>query len=202
MLREYCPEDIDTEAFVEKVIDLSTANFAGCSFRIFCDPAGLSPNQQGRKARLVGEVDAMTNFEIARQVAKEKNFAVSIEASRWTNTVEGIKAGITQVQSIMKLRANGQPSFLMQKGACPTAATAFAGGYFWDDEDLTKDLPEKNGVHDHVMDAVRYAISHVFNLAPRDEKKPTQKPYTPGEIPATNVAHIQDMNQLYSGVAA
>lgn len=200
LLREYCPEDLDTEAFVDKVIDLSVANYSGCSFRLFCDPAGLSPNQQGRKAKLVGEIDAMTNVEIAKQVAKEKGFAVSIEASRWTNTVEGIKSGIGQVQSLMKQRGDGQSSFLVQKGMCPTASTAFAGGYFWDDEDLTKDLPEKNGVHDHVMDAVRYAISHVFNLAPRDDKKPAPVTVVVGEIPATNQAYLDDQRG-YRGAA-
>lgn len=192
MLREYRPTEIDTEDLMYKVVELSMANFAGCSFLMYPDPAGLNPNQQGRKSELPGEIKEKTNVEIAEGIFREKEFNCRIICSRWTNTVQGIKLGLDAVRGILKIRPNQQPGFLMQDGRCDGAKRMFEGGYHYHEEDKLKDMPVKDGVFDHVADAIRYVVSHVTRIVPVDDKKPAAMTTVVGEIPATNQAYLDD----------
>lgn len=201
--REYVPENIDVEKFLDRVIDFSLAMFPQCrSFLMYPDPAGLRPNQKSREAKLPGEIEQQTNVQIAEAKFKERNFPCRIICSPWTNTEKGIQMRIQATMNVLKLRPNQQPGYLMKRDACTTTKSMFTGGYYWDDEDLTKALPVKDGIHDHVADALGYALVHMFNLVPRDDKKePVVVATTVGEIPETNRAYMEDSGR-YSGRVA
>ena len=195
-LREFRGEDMNTDDFAREVIKISEAAFPGCLFKDYCDPAGAQKRPVDRVSTVPSIKDQKSDVEIIQAVGKEEGHAIN-PMFHFSNIDEGLK----KIRIMMKLRSDGEPGFMVAKGFCPTLADAMSGGYHYPEEETPDENPEKDGYYDHVVDALRMIIVNLYGK-PKTTKAPEPAPAIQREIPATNIAHIQDLGQRYSGAAA
>lgn len=186
-LYEFMGEDMYTEQFARKVVEISIARFPNCMFRDYGDPAGKQKKSTQSMA-LPSEKSETTDFDIVAAVGREMNHPIWIQPSN-----NNIKSGIETVRRLLSLRADGQPGFIVDAELCPVSVNGFLGGYHYADKDVPDELPFKDGKHDHLKDAERYVLVEVAGPIDRSrERKSSAAVYTPADVPATNLAYIED----------
>ncbi|MGA2497887.1 MAG: hypothetical protein ABSH20_09105, partial [Tepidisphaeraceae bacterium] len=102
----------------------------GAVFRVACDPAGKSRNDQTSKSNV--------------QRLREAGFVVRTRGSAILDGVEEIRAALAP--------AAGEPTLFIHP-RCRRLIEALAG-YRYSEED--NEVPLKDGRHDHLTDALRY----------------------------------------------
>jgi hypothetical protein len=142
---ELMGEDIDTASFADRVLERREAMFPGCLFREFCDVAGM------QKSAAPKAVDARSDIEILNQ-----------KGIRPKAKKIGINQGCNVVRRMMwPLRRDGHP-WLMVHPRCQTLIDGFQGGYCYEDKDVPKEEPAKDGYYDHLQDCIRYKAVWLF----------------------------------------
>jgi hypothetical protein len=147
VLAEYMADNMKLPAFVREVKRRQEQMCPWGRFLHYCDPAGDSEKDEGPKS-----ID----------VLREMGIYPSFKKSRIT---EGMKL----IQRNLEIRSDGLPGMVLDP-SCEGLIRAFEGGVVFDteqpafDEKSDEKIRIKWGVHKHRLDALRYAMIHVYRL--------------------------------------
>lgn len=88
----------------------------------------------------------------------------------------GIEESLRRVRKLMETLIIGQPAFVVDQ-SCQILIDGLSGGYALRDDGVT---PIKDGLYDHLVDAMRYGIVNVLGLEPTvDSEIPSSLAYDP-----------------------
>lgn len=139
VLAEMCGNKIYLDDFVRQVLKYQEEMFPGHRmFEDFCDPHGADQKDTGKTS--------LTTLQ---------EFGIYPKYRRQTIS-EGIKA----IKYLLDTKnPSGEPNFYIN-GRCKRLVEGFRGGYHRMDG---SEMPEKDGFFDHVMDSLRYGVSHLVS---------------------------------------
>ncbi len=103
--------------------------------RVVCDPHGTQRKDTTEK----------TSIDVLRELGLPPRYrSVSVAMG-----LEFISKGLNTL-------IRGRPRLRFDARHCTVLVEGFEGGYCWSEGKETKQEPEKNGLHDHLMDCLRY----------------------------------------------
>lgn len=123
---------------------------------VYCDPAGNAEELTSG----ISPVDYLRN----------KGFNVTSKGTK-------IVPGLSLVRAYI-LNAFGQRRFFVTKDCIETIRSFYGYSYKIGANDLVLEEPEKDNVHDHMMDAIRYFFVNKFDSAKWITGSPDQQPYS------------------------
>jgi len=138
VLDEIMGEDILLEVFVKDYVLGKYKNHQG-RFVDFCDPAGSHKN----------DVSEKTSIEILNSCGIYPIWRKS-----------EIGEGLTIIRKMLIEDRAGKPAIMIDK-RCKVLIDGFLGGYHYPEKTEgkpEKELPEKDGYYEHLMDALRYIV--------------------------------------------
>ena len=139
ILKEFMPENITVHDFAKRIIEIENKDFLLASrFVHYGDPACNQTSDKSEKT----SADIMRDYQIS-------------VFSRKTSPI----ARIEIIQKRLHTLCEDTPSLLINK-TCSFIIDAFAGGYHYDDK--RPDDPVKDGLYDHLVDALGYAAVGLF----------------------------------------
>ena len=122
---------------------------------VYCDPAGHQRNSKSRRSDI--------------EIAREYGFYPMSKAS-------GISDGIQIVRRRLNTLTRGEPNLMFDGAHCQKLVEGLRGGYHYPDTSAQmaeKLAPYKDGIYDHLMDALRYVcVNRYWVRLP----KPAQRP--------------------------
>lgn len=150
VLREILGESINLYSFIEKFVypeierlGIEIVSHAGRrepnhNIISFCDPAGVQ------------RVDSSTSssVEIIRSYGFKK-----VQYDK-----KSVEYGIDVIRRLLMLRNDGTPGMYVHP-SCRLLIEGFLGGYHYKEDE---DVPEKDGLYDHLFDALRYLVIKKF----------------------------------------
>jgi len=142
---EILGEDVILEVFAKEV--LSRYSVHKGSFYDYCDPAGAQKSDKNVK----------TSIEILQGIGIYPSWRAS-----------EIEEGLTLIRKMMIEDRNGKPAIMIDK-KCRILIDGFLGGYHYPEKQEgkpEKELPEKDGYYEHLMDALRYLIVNTKMMYP------------------------------------
>ena len=163
VLREILGEDVNLYTFIEEFVYPELRRFgieirkaerrAEIDYNVisFCDPAGVQ------------RVDSATASSVS--ILREYGFK-KIQYDK-----KSIEYGIDIIHRLLRLRPDGTPGMYVNP-SCKLLIEGFLGGYHYRDDEET---PEKDGLYDHLFDALRYLVIKKFR--PVDIRVRPQKSY-------------------------
>lgn len=140
VLREYMGSNIYLNEFADKVIFLLNQWFPNAKFEHFCDPAGVQRSDKS----------AMTSIDILK--------SKGINNVRWRK-IE-VSVGLAAIQQKINTLIGDKPGLIIDN-SCRFLKEAFLGGYCYD-KNSNKNEPLKDGLYEHVCDALRYIFNVMF----------------------------------------
>ncbi len=129
---EIAPDNILEEQFIQLVLTYSTQNFPNCTFVDWIDISGRNEDRWGNSS-----IKTLKSYGI---VPRGRD--------------QGVEDGIQQMIKEIVLTTNGRPYIMVNPKRCPRLAAALRGGY----KRNKKGEIIKDGIHDHYVDAARYAV--------------------------------------------
>jgi hypothetical protein len=129
---EIAPDNIMEEQFVQMVLAYCQQNYRNCTFTDWIDISGRNEDRWGNSS-----IKTLKSYGIAPR-GKD----------------QGVEDGILQMNKEIVLTVGGRPYIMVNPKACPRLAAAMRGGY----KRNKKGEIIKDGIHDHYVDAARYAI--------------------------------------------
>jgi PBSX family phage terminase large subunit len=140
ILKEFMPENITVHDFAKRIIEIENKDFPYAErFVHYGDPACNQTSDKSEK----------TSAEIMR------DYQISV-FSRKTSPITRIEI----IQKRLSTLCEDTPSLLIDR-SCSFLIDAFAGGYHYDDK--RPDDPVKDGLYDHLVDALGYACVNLFS---------------------------------------
>ena len=143
ILGEYLGTEVTLQNFAEEVLALSKKNFPGYDFKDAGDPAVRARSDKSER----------TSADILRYMG------VRIQSRPML-----IKDGINLIRSLCTVRADGFVKMKVDE-KCGLLLEGFLGGYQRDEQDD----PIKDNYYEHLFDALRYAVTIIFD--PRSQKQ-------------------------------
>lgn len=142
VLKENLGAQIYLDEYADKIINISNSSFPGCDFEDFCDPAGL---QKTDKATLTS-IDILKKKGINPRYKKMP-----------------IMSGLDLIQRKINSLIGEKPGFLVDK-KCRFLIEAMIGGYYYEkvENGYGQEQPYKDGLYEHICDALRYIFSVKF----------------------------------------
>jgi PBSX family phage terminase large subunit len=143
ILKELLPENITVHDFAKQIIQIQNKDFPLASrFIYYGDPAGNQTSDKSEK----------TSVEILRE------HEINVYSRKSSPT-----ARIEIIQKRLQTWHEDSPSLLINKSGCSFLIDALAGGYhFMDRNNKQVEEPEKDGLYDHVIDALGYISVNMF----------------------------------------
>jgi hypothetical protein len=129
---EVAPDNILEEQFIQLVIAYSNQNFPNCTFVDWIDISGRNEDRWGNSS-----------------IKTLKSYGI-VPRGRDQGVEDGIQAMIKEVV----MTTNGRPYMMVNPKSCPRLTAAMRGGY----KRNKKGEIVKDGIHDHYVDAARYAV--------------------------------------------
>lgn len=162
VLGELLETDKETGEFMEAIWSYVNKRFSvgkrDVKIEAFCDPAGKQRTSKSRKS----------DIEIAREYGIFPIY----------KRVE-ILDGLRTIRRRMNTLISGQPALLVDKNHCPKLVEGFRGGYHYPEQrnEFTeeKETPFKDGVYDHLFDALRYICVNKY-LIDTDKRRFGRQP--------------------------
>ena len=141
ILREHMPENITVSDFAKSIIRIQNEAYPLCKkFTYYGDPAcHQTSDKMGEK----------TSADIMR----EQGIPVYTRKS-------SPQARVEIMQRLLQTWHADSPSLVMDRCGCQFLIDAFAGGYHYQEK---KEEPEKDGLYDHIVDAMGYIASSMFS---------------------------------------
>lgn len=138
--------DTDTESFVDDVIEKRDALFPYCTFKVFCDVAGFQKSATPKVHEARSDVGILNKKGIHPYAKKV-----------------GVREGCDRIRRMLwPLRKDGKP-WLQVHPRCQILIDGFQGGYCFEDKDVPKEEPKKDGYYEHLQDCLRYKAAHTFD---------------------------------------
>ncbi len=137
------------EAFLSEVLPEMNRMFPGAQWEDFVDTAAKQQTANSDKSCL----DIMRSFGM-----------------RPRHKPMRIDKGLNILNRLLRTMSYGRPRVVFDGWGAKVLIQAFEGGYCCNTGG-TADKPNKDGIYDHVMDAFRYPVSHVFDLGDGGEIK-------------------------------
>ena len=154
ILKEYMPSNITVHDFAKKIIEITNTDFPLASrFVYYGDPACNQTSDKGEKT--------------SREIMSDYKIDVF---TRKSSPVARIEIMQRRLQSL----ADGKPSLLINRG-CNFLIDAMAGGYHYKDKG-NFDEPEKDGLYEHIIDALGYIAANMFSVKNADILRNDTKP--------------------------
>jgi len=138
-------QDIHLDQFADKIIKMSNEKYPGCEFQDFCDIEGSYNDDNSDK----------TSVQILQAKGIFPRFMK-------TNVLHGVDILVKKINKLI----DGQPALQVDK-ECRLAIEMFMGGYSMaklPPGSAQKEEPDKDGVYDHISDAIRYIINFFFKV--------------------------------------
>ena len=159
-LKELLGVDITLEAFLQyKLIPYENIAFPNERFTTFYDIAGLQKTDKASQINTTAG-GQKGNAEALNCVTILKNFGITGRAKQSTY--------VTRKEIIERLlsRAIKGRSALLVDNSCKILKEGFLGGYHYPvvKEGPEKEVPEKDGFYEHLMNCLEYGIINLFSL--------------------------------------
>ena len=129
---EVAPDNIMEEQFVQLVLAYSAQNFPGCSFTDWVDISGRNEDRWGNSS-----MKTLKSYGIHPRGRDQH-----------------IEDGILEMNKLVIQTVAGRPYLMLNPTRAPKLAAAMRGGY----KRNKKGEIMKDGIHDHYVDAARYAV--------------------------------------------
>lgn len=129
---EVAPDNIMEEQFVQMVLAYSQTNFPNCKFTDWVDVSGRNVDRWGNSS-----LKTLRSYGI---LPRGKD--------------QAIEDGILEMSKLVVQLVGGRPALMVNPKSCPRLAAAMRGGY----KRNKKGEIIKDGIHDHYVDAARYAV--------------------------------------------
>jgi|SRR5690242_3439681 len=129
---EVAPDNIMEEQFVQLVLAYSNQTFRNCTFVDWVDISGRNVDRWGNSS-----LKTLRSYGLQPR-GREQH----------------VEDGILQMSKEMVLHVGGRPYLMVNPKRCPRLAEALRGGY----KRNKKGEIIKDGIHDHYVDAARYAV--------------------------------------------
>jgi len=130
---EVAPDNIMEEQFVQMVLAYSTQNFPNCTFTDWIDISGRNVDRWGNSS-----IKTLRSYGI---FPRGKD--------------QAIEDGILEMCKLVVQLVGGRPALMVNPTRAPRLSAAMRGGY----KRNKKGEIIKDGIHDHYVDAARYAIT-------------------------------------------
>lgn len=82
-----------------------------------------------------------------------------------------VDSGLNVINRLLRLSSAGRPRVVLDQWGCNILIQAFVGGYCCDTAGA-KDTPKKDGIYEHIMDAFRYPVAHIFRMQEGGDLEP------------------------------
>src|SRR5262249_29556459 len=135
VLHELLGDHEDVTRFGARVMQESKSKFPGAVFEDYCDVAGTQTHDTGP-----------TFVNVLR-----RRFQIHPHTRKL-----GIEKSVQAIRDLLGTLGTGGVPLLRVDRSCRRTIKAFSGGYYIDPK--TGD-PKKDGVYDHLMDAIRYSLA-------------------------------------------
>jgi len=143
-LNEFIEVDTELRKFGLHVIDFTHAVFPNAMIRDFLP----------HDAFFVKDVSTEKEERTAKAILE--NVGIFPEFTR-----SDLMSGINLIRRKMLMRQDGKFGMLVDKN-CKVATTALLGGYHRSPKPERANIPVKDGLHDHIMDAARMTAVNIF----------------------------------------
>lgn len=154
VLAELLPEDIGVDTFADMILDFQKVHFPHVKdIRYFGDPAGAQVTDKGDPTiKRLGD----------------KGIPVRYMDS-------DILPGVECIRQLMQKMVDGRPKLVFHP-RCKIIGEAMRGGYYFrqKQDGSYADKPFKDGLYDHLMDALRYGIVNLVLGAPQVHSLPAR----------------------------
>lgn len=159
VMREWCPHDILVHEYADEIVSVSKRHYPSAEFMDYCDPAGRQRSDKSERSSV--------------EVLASKGFKVGFRTL-------GIREGLVIVRKLLTKRPDGLPGLIVHKD-CKRLIDALSGGYHYPEVDpeepyKEQETPYKDGIHDHVCDALRYIATNLRSASMK-KKGGRQAPY-------------------------
>lgn len=139
VLKEHMGNKIYLDEYADKVIEFSNKQFPDSKFEDYCDPAGTQQSDKGTRT----SIEILNSKGVYPKYRRIEEVMVRTIIQRKINTYIGDK-----------------PALLVDKN-CRIIKEGFLGGYYFakNQEGVPENKPYKDGLYEHLMDAVRYIFA-------------------------------------------
>jgi PBSX family phage terminase large subunit len=161
ILKEYMPENITVHDFAKRITEIQNREFPLCKnkFVYYGDPA----------CRQVSDKNEKTSADIMR------DYGINVYTRK-----SSPNARVEIIQKRLQTWHGDCPSLLFDR-RCQYLIDAFSGGYHYKDTPV-KEEPDKDGLYEHVVDALGYSAVGLFSFLNAKLMRNTAKPSKLGNM--------------------
>jgi len=161
--------------FGEQVVGLTNIHFPGAKKIVdYGDPAGAQESDKGASTHILLE-----------------RFGIHMNM-KFSYREEGLKI----MDQKLRVMENGEPGMLIDPEGNPLLIEGFEGGYVLDvgatgkdKEGRLKNHPKKDGIYEHLFDALRYLMLNIFSMV--EEERDDNDAWDKASLWRTNRQHLE-----------